>query len=120
VLTERQIRARLAAEGLAASAWGNAPFDRYAGHRHGYDKVLVAAAGAITFHLPEIGRDVLLSAGDRLDLPAGTLHAADVGPHGVTCLEAHLAAGTLQPPPEPLPGWAVSDAGAVVDPMEAG
>ncbi len=82
--------------------------------------MLVAAAGAITFHLPEIGRDVLLAAGDRLDLPAGTLHAADVGPHGVTCLEAHLAAGTLGRPPEHLPGWAVSDAGPGADPVEAG
>ncbi len=120
MLTERQIRARLAAEGLAASAWGNAPFDRYPGHRHGYDKVLVAAAGAITFHLPELGRDVLLAAGDRLNLPAGTLHAADVGPDGVTCLEAHLAAGTLRRTPEHLPGWAVSDPEAEAGPVEAG
>jgi hypothetical protein len=30
-----------------------------------------------------------LEAGDRLDLPAGTPHAAVVGPQGVTCLEAH-------------------------------
>ena len=33
--------------------------------------------------------------GDRLDLPAGTRHDAVVGPDGVRCLEAHLAAGTL-------------------------
>lgn len=106
---ERELRARLTSEGLHPSAWGNDALDRYAAHRHAFDKVLVAAAGSITFHLPELGRDVLLASGDRLHLPAGTLHAADVGPQGVTCLEAHLPAGTLGPAPEHLPGWAVSD-----------
>ena len=36
-----------------------------------------------------------LAPGDRLDLPAGTRHDAVVGPGGVTCLEAHVPAGTL-------------------------
>jgi hypothetical protein len=31
---------------------------------------------------------VRLVCGDRLDLPAGTPHAATVGPNGVTCWEA--------------------------------
>lgn len=102
---EQALRERLAGEGLEASTWGNAPLDHYGQHRHGYDKVLVAAEGSITFHLPELGRDVLLDTGDRLHLPAGTLHGADVGPEGVTCLEAHLPAGTLGGEPEHLPGW---------------
>jgi hypothetical protein len=38
---------------------------------------------------------VSLAAGDRLELPAGTIHDAVVGPDGVTCLEAHLPAGSL-------------------------
>ena len=119
MVSQADLRARLAAAGLSASAWGNGPFDHYPEHRHGYDKVLVAAAGAITFHLPELGRDVRLAAGDRLDLPAGTLHGADVGPDGVTCLEAHLAAGTLGRLPEHLPGW-VASAGPEEDPPAAG
>ena len=106
--SEHEVRRRLAAESLTASTWGNGPFDHYPEHRHGYDKVLVAAAGAITFHLPELGRDVVLAVGDRLDLPAGTLHGADVGALGVTCLEAHLPAGTLGRSPEQLPGWGAS------------
>ena len=65
----------------------------------------MAAAGSITFHLPELGRDVMLEAGDRLDLPTGTLHGADVGAHGVTCLEAHLPAGTFDGAPRHDPGW---------------
>jgi quercetin dioxygenase-like cupin family protein len=105
-MSDTELRARLSADGLTASSWGNGPGDRYGAHRHDFDKVLVAATGAITFHLPELGRDVLLEEGDRLELPAGTLHAASVGPRGVTCLEAHLPAGTLAATPQHLPGWA--------------
>ena len=111
---EVRLRRRLADEGLAASAWSNGPHDRYAEHRHAYDKVLVAAAGSVDFHLPELGREVSLAAGDRLDLPAGTLHAAAVGPVGVTCLEAHLPAGSLSNGPALRPGWGASGDGAVV------
>jgi quercetin dioxygenase-like cupin family protein len=90
-----QIESRLRGEGLSASSWGNGPGDRYSEHRHDYDKVLVAVAGSIVFHAPASGRDFELRPGDRLDLPAGTGHAATVGPQGVTCLEAHVPAGTL-------------------------
>ena len=37
-----------------------------------------------------------LEVGDRLDLPAGTRHDAVVGRDGVTCLEAHAPAGSLE------------------------
>ena len=63
--------------------------------RHDYDKVLVATAGSIIFHLTESGQDVELGEGQRLDLPAGRRHAATVGAKGVSCLEAHLPAGSL-------------------------
>lgn len=89
--------ARLRAAGLDPSGWANGPGDRYPVHRHGYDKVIVVTAGSIRFGLPTAGRSIDLSAGDRLDLPAGTDHDALVGPDGVRCLEAHgppgLAAG---------------------------
>jgi quercetin dioxygenase-like cupin family protein len=93
------VEGRLRAEGLSPSEWGNGPGDTYGEHRHSYDKVLVAVAGSIVFHLPELARDVELRTGDRLHLPAGTLHGATVGPSGVTCLEAHVPPGTL--PGEP-------------------
>ena len=92
---EASLRARLTDEGLAASVWGNGPHDRYAAHAHGYDKVLVVAAGSIRFGLPAAGEAHELSVGDRLELPAGTEHNAVVGLAGVTCLEAHLPAGTF-------------------------
>ena len=87
--------ARLRAEGLAPGSWSNGPNDRYGAHDHGYDKVLVVAAGSIQFGLPDRGEAVDLGIGDRLDLPAGTRHDAVVGPDGVTCLEAHAPSGTL-------------------------
>jgi uncharacterized protein YjlB len=93
------LTARLSAEGLRPGTWANGPGDAYAAHSHGFDKVLACAAGSIVFGLPGRGEKVALGVGDRLDLPAGTSHDAIVGPDGVTCLEAHLPAGTLSPVP---------------------
>jgi uncharacterized protein YjlB len=89
------LASRLRGEGLAPGSWSNGPGDRYAPHAHDYDKVLVCAAGSIRFGLPDRGVTVDLALGDRLDLPAGTRHDAWVGREGVTCLEAHLPAGSI-------------------------
>lgn len=77
---------RFRSEGLSPHSWGNAPGDIYDWHRHDYDKVLYCVRGGITFH----GRDgdYSLTAGDRLDIEAGTDHGATVGPEGVECMEA--------------------------------
>ena len=90
------LRERLIAEGLEPGAWSNGPGDRYGSHDHGYDKVIVVAAGSIRFGLPDDAID--LETGDRFELPAGVAHDALVGPRGVTCLEAHIAAGSLATP----------------------
>ena len=75
------------AEGCSAPrTWGNGPGDVYAIHSHPYHKVLFCLDGSITFHVD--GRDVMLRAGDRLDLEPGTEHAASVGPEGCACIEA--------------------------------
>ena len=89
------VLARLRGEGLEPSSWANGPGDRYGAHAHGYDKVIVAERGSITFGLPDLHRSVALKSGDRLELPAGTHHDAIVGPDGVACLEAHMPAGRL-------------------------
>jgi len=83
------------AAGLQPVSWSNGPNDRYAAHDHGYDKVIVVASGSIAFGLPDRSQVVELRVGDRLELPAGTPHDAVVGQDGVSCLEAHLPAGTL-------------------------
>ena len=92
----RDLAGRLRSEGLDPSAWSNGPGDRYAAHEHGYDKVIAVERGSIRFGLPTEARAFDLAAGDRLELPAGTSHDAVVGPGGVTCLEAHLPAGSLR------------------------
>lgn len=100
-----RLRSLLGDEGLVAGAWSNGAGDHYPAHRHDYDKVLVAAEGSIEFALPELGQSVTLWPGDRLDLPAGSLHSATVGSQGVTCLEAHLQAGSLPAGLRRLAAW---------------
>src|SRR5215216_3974948 len=76
-------------EGLHPYAWSNGPHDVYSAHSHSYNKVIYVVQGSITFGLPELGKQLTLKAGDRLDLPARTVHDAVVGAQGVVCLEAH-------------------------------
>jgi uncharacterized protein YjlB len=76
-------------EGLNPYSWSNGPFDVYSPHSHSYNKVIYVVQGSITFGLPELGQQLTMKAGDRLDLPAGIVHDAHVGAEGVVCLEAH-------------------------------
>jgi len=79
--------AAFSAEGCSAPRfWRNAPGDSYGWHEHDYHKVLFCLSGSIAFRTR--GGDVELTAGDRLDLQAGTEHAATVGPAGCECVEA--------------------------------
>lgn len=87
--TESTLRQLCADEGLQPYPWSNGPFDVYPAHMHSYDKVIYVLGGSITFGLPDLKQQVTLQPGDRLDLPAGTVHDATVGPQGVVCLEAH-------------------------------
>ena|SRR6478735_2884197 len=97
-VTDGPAEARLAGEGHAATRWGNGPGDRYGAHEHDYDKVIVVEKGSITFELTAGPTSIELIEGDRLELPAGTRHAAAVGSHGVSCLEAHLPSGSFAAP----------------------
>jgi hypothetical protein len=47
----------------------------------------MCAAGSITFLVGPSGAPVELRAGEGFVLPAGTLHAAVVGPEGCVCVE---------------------------------
>ena len=68
------------------------PGDTYPPHAHDYDKVIIVVRGSITWMLgvPETPQTIETCAGDRIDLPRGTLHAAEAGPEGVICLEGHI------------------------------
>ena len=78
---------RLRQEASGCYSWSNGPDDKYEPHSHGYEKVLYCVDGSITFVLEGTGRRLELHAGDRMVLPAGTVHAAEVGAHGCTCIE---------------------------------
>jgi len=79
------IEERLRAEADDVYGWSNGPGDRYARHSHAYTKILYCVSGSIDFSLDD--RVIHLDRGDRMVLPAGTAHAATVGPHGCACVE---------------------------------
>ena len=87
-----ELQAQLLTEGLFPYDWSNSPGDTYPPHAHDYDKVIVVVHGSITWSLgvPETNQIIETYAGDRIDLPRGTLHAAEVGPVGVICLEGPI------------------------------
>jgi len=82
-----ELMTRLRTEATGCYSWSNGPGDRYAPHSHTYEKVLYCVDGSITFMLEPEGRRLDLKAGDRMVLPAGTIHSAAVGPAGCTCIE---------------------------------
>jgi quercetin dioxygenase-like cupin family protein len=83
------LMARLRTEATGCYSWSNGPGDRYAAHSHNFEKVLYCVDGSITFVLEGDGRRLDLKPGDRMELPAGTVHSAVVGPAGCTCIEGH-------------------------------
>lgn len=87
--TEAAIRQKLDNEGHIYYKWSSAPLDTFSAHTHMFNKVIYVVYGSITFSLPVEGGKWTLKAGDRLDLPVGTLHSALVGVEGVECYEAH-------------------------------
>ncbi len=82
-----ELMTRLCSEAGDCYSWSNGPGDRYAAHSHGYEKVLYCVDGSITFVLDPEGKHLELKAGDRMVLPAGTVHSAVVGKRGCTCIE---------------------------------
>jgi quercetin dioxygenase-like cupin family protein len=78
---------KLQSEAGGCYSWSNGPHDRYAPHSHSYEKVLYCVDGSITFVLEDEHRKLELGAGDRMVLPAGTVHSAVVGASGCTCIE---------------------------------
>ncbi len=76
----------LRALGLRPSRWSADPGTPFASHTHPHHKVLFCEDGEITFMVGS--ESWVMHPGDRLDLPAGTVHTALAGPSGVTCVEA--------------------------------
>ncbi len=82
-----ELMKRLRGEATGCYSWSNGPGDRYAPHSHSYEKVLYCVEGSITFVLEARGERLELNPGDRMNLAAGTVHSAVVGPQGCTCIE---------------------------------
>lgn len=82
--SERALRAELAARGFGAFLWRDDPGARYEAHAHERDESLWVLEGEMTFEAD--GRTLRLGPGDRLELPAGTVHTAVAGAAGATYL----------------------------------
>ncbi len=87
---DRTIGDQFLSEGLDYIQWSNRPGEAYSAHRHSFGKVIYVVEGSITFGIPEKIQSLELSAGDRLELPAGVLHSAVVGSRGVVCYESQI------------------------------
>lgn len=84
--TEEAIKAAVHASGLPAARWEGEPNQEYLPHHHLLAKTLWCATGDITFHVN--GKNIRLKTGDKMVLPAGTVHSAKAGPSGVVCFES--------------------------------
>jgi quercetin dioxygenase-like cupin family protein len=89
VATFEDLMSKLKTEASGCYSWSNSPGERYAAHSHSFEKVLYCVDGSITFALEGEGKGLELHSGDRMVLPAGTVHSAVVGPSGCTCIEGH-------------------------------
>lgn len=82
--TEAFLRAWLEGDGFDVYAWRD-PADRvYADHRHEDDESLCMVRGSMVFRVGDA--EIVLGPGDRLELPAGTLHRAQAGCDGAVYL----------------------------------
>lgn len=103
---EGLILARLRSEGYDVYVWEDPPLAHYPEHVHSQDEVRWVVRGAITIGFPD-GSQRRLGPGDRLDVPAGTIHWARVGPAGVR----YVCGSRPAPPASPRAAGAPEAAG---------
>lgn len=86
-LTEAALRAAIEAGGFAVTRYVYPPGTVFPPHSHGMDKIDGVVSGRFRMTLPDGA--VVLEAGDRLSVPAGLVHAAEVvGGEAVVSLDA--------------------------------
>jgi quercetin dioxygenase-like cupin family protein len=81
---EPRLRRTLAKENFEVAVWHDRCSARYAPHSHPCDESLWVLHGSIVLQVE--GERHPLGPGDRLMLPKGTRHSAEVGPEGATYL----------------------------------
>ncbi len=89
--TFSNITRQMKKEGLRPYMWTNMANHRYGIRSHGYDKVLYVVDGSIELSFPDLGQQLLMRPGDRVDVPAGVRHGTIVGNKGACCVEAAVA-----------------------------
>jgi quercetin dioxygenase-like cupin family protein len=94
--SEMELVRLLEARHIEAEPWTAEAGETFAAHTHKLDKRLWCAEGSIVLTIDD--KPLSLQAGDALELPAGTVHAAVAGFTGCTCYESPLQA---QNPPQP-------------------
>lgn len=86
-LTEQALRRKLEERGYEVSRHVYPPGTRFTDHTHAIDKIDAVVSGR--FRMTMGGESVVLEAGDRLEVPRGTVHAAEVvGSEPVVSLDA--------------------------------
>ena len=86
-VTEAALRSRLEARGYVVSRYTYPPSTTFPDHTHEVDKVDAVLSGA--FQIVLEGEEVVLRAGDAVEVPRGAVHrAAAVGDEPVVSLDA--------------------------------
>jgi quercetin dioxygenase-like cupin family protein len=89
--TFSNITRQMKKEGLRPYMWTNMANQRYGVRSHGYDKVLYVVDGSIEVSFPDLGQQMVMRPGDRVDVPAGVRHGTIVGSKGACCVEAAVS-----------------------------
>lgn len=86
--TSEQITMIFQAEGLATTQEVLAPQTVIPDHRHPFDEIRMVISGALFMNIS--GNQILLRAGDRIDIPANTRHSKSTqGEEPCVCVIAH-------------------------------
>ncbi len=72
------LRQELGREGFRVSEWTDAPGTVYPVHQHDETEVRWIVRGQLRVGLPEQGQEIVLEAGDRLELDPNEMYWADV------------------------------------------
>lgn len=78
-LSEAALRGKLEQRGHRVSRYVYPPGTRFPDHRHDVDKMDAVLSGRFRMGIGE--REVILEAGDCLEVPRGTVHSAEVVGH---------------------------------------
>ncbi len=71
-----ELKSILRSEGMTPYIWMDEPGTYYGNHSHAFDEVRWIVSGKMRYGVKD--EEFVLGPGDRLDLPAGTIHWAKV------------------------------------------